>query len=413
MNEQQQRDMVKKVKLQMWSGLVLIVVIGLIIAIYFIFLKNDRTDTTSQNNWKTYTNEIHGFSFQYPPEVTVVVDEPKREVDLKGPMLDSGKEWPRFYIANYTGDDYHPPEGTDLKEWITEKLGYEEFAEDRIIAGENAVHITTVRNIHDDQIERYYFLKNGQIFQADILNTDGKVDWDIYNKFLDSITFDIVEEDNTSTSLFESVSTTDWLTYVDDKNNYSIKYPSDYFVKEELENYATFDTSLIDNPESSHLSFTVETRDTDLYTFRLSILTDEQVSGDFDPIIEDITIDGLSGTKITLKNKLGKTIVHNLVNYLGKTYDISAGDSLSDDILKAVVDNFYIEQFGEDVDITDTSLFESKECVSNSDCGAYPCNPSINKCLIKSCQLDSECSVGVCGLHASPVPGYCTTIDTL
>ncbi len=413
MNEKQKMDIVKKAKIKMWLGLILIIVIGLAIAIYFIFLKNESTDTISLNDWKSYTNEIYNFSFQYPPDVSVVVDEPKREVDLKGPLLDSGKEWPRFYIANYPGDEYRPPAGTDLKPWITDKLGYEEFAEDRQIAGENAVHITTIKNVHDDQIDRYYFLKNGQIFQVDILNTDGKVDWDIYNKFLDSIAFNISKEENAVDSKFLAVNTTDWLIYEDVINGYRVKYPSDYLIKTEEVNHVVFDSSLVDMENSSLLQFTVDTSDTDMQTYRLGVVTDEQVDTDTEILEEDVMIDGLEGDKITLKNKSGETIIHYLVSYLGKTYDISAGDSLAENILLAVVDNFGIYQFSTDVDITSTALFLGKECVSNNDCGAYPCNPNIGKCLVQDCTDDSGCAVGVCGLHATPVLGYCTTMDSL
>ena len=413
MNEEQKNDIVKKTKIKMWVGLVLIIVIGLAIAIYFVFLKKESIDTTSLNNWKTYTNEIHNFSFQYPPDVAVVIDEPKREVDLKGPLLPSGKEWPRFYIANYPGDEYHPPEGTELKAWITEKLGYEKFADDRQIAEETAVHINTIKNVHDDQIDRYYFLKNGQIFQVDILHPDGVSNWDIYNKFLDSIAFNTSAAEDDEELNFIAVNTSDWLIFDDAINGFRVKYPSDYLIKTEEVNHVVFDSSLVDMENSSLLQFTVDTSDTDMQTYRLGVVTDEQVDTDTEILEEDVMIDGLEGDKITLKNKSGETIIHYLVSYLGKTYDISAGDSLAENILLAVVDNFGIYQFSTDVDITSTALFLGKECVSNNDCGAYPCNPNIGKCLVQDCTDDSGCFVGVCGLHATPVPGYCTTMDSL
>jgi len=409
--DKNKEDIVKKTKVKMWAGLVFIVAAGLAIAIYFIFLK-DTTDIEKVTSWKTYTNEVMGYQFQYPDNMEIVIDEPKREVDLKGPALSSGLRWPRFYIANYPGEEYRPTDEIKLKPWITEKLGFEEFAEDREIAGTTAVHVDTITNTHDDYIDRYYLLKKGQIFQIDILHVDGQKDWDIYNKFLDSFTFEITDESSVPNSNFSGVNTSDWDTYSDAVNSYSIKVPSDYEVALEQDNYVAFDSSLAESTDLSYMHFVVETRDTDLYTFQISILTNEQVSSDFEPVIEDVTIDSLSGKKITLKNELGETIIHNLVNYLGKTYDIYAGDSIAD-LLAAVVDNFSIDQFGDDVDITDTSLFQGKECVSHSDCGAYPCNPANGKCLIKDCLEDSECPAGVCGLHVTPVPYFCTTVDVL
>ena len=52
--------------------------------------------------------------------------------------------------------------------------------------------------------------------------------------------------------------------------------------------------------------------------------------------------------------------------------------------------------------------YYEKSCTNNNDCGAFPCNN--NKCLIRPCNSDSECPT-LCGLHATPVPGFCTTID--
>ena len=52
--------------------------------------------------------------------------------------------------------------------------------------------------------------------------------------------------------------------------------------------------------------------------------------------------------------------------------------------------------------------YYEKSCTNNNNCGAFPCNN--NKCLIRPCNSDSECPT-LCGLHTTPVPGFCTTID--
>jgi len=112
-----------------------------------------------------------------------------------------------------------------------------------------------------------------------------------------------------------------------------------------------------------------------------------------------------------LKNAQGETIFHYVVNYLGKVYDILAGDSVDSEILNNAVSSFQIAQLADSVDVTDGSEFTDKVCTSNNDCGAYPCYE--NTCLVQACTDDSKCLVGTCGQHVTPVPGYCTMIDSL
>lgn len=52
--------------------------------------------------------------------------------------------------------------------------------------------------------------------------------------------------------------------------------------------------------------------------------------------------------------------------------------------------------------------YSNKNCDKNNDCGPFPCVN--NECLIKPCIKDSECPT-FCGLHITPVPNFCTTID--
>lgn len=224
----------------------------------------------------------------------------------------------------------------------------------------------------------------------------------------------VVENVNVTTNVNKvvntNVDTSDWQTYENTKNGYSIKYPADYLIKMEMDDYVVFDPASLDTPNTTYLHISVTVEDNDFHTYRLGVLTDPSVqSGSASE--EDVTIDGLSGKKITLKNALGETIVHYIVNYLGKVYDISAGDSVDSQVLDGVVSSFDIKQLGDDVDITNTNEFSGKACVSNNDCGAFPCVN--NECLVQKCSSDSDCPNGLCGLHATPVPGYCTTMDVL
>jgi len=204
---------------------------------------------------------------------------------------------------------------------------------------------------------------------------------------------------------------TSWPIYEDTINGYLMKYPADYLVKMETSGYVVFDTISIDTPDTTYLHISVTAEDNDFHTYRLAVLTNSAVDNDSPINEEDVIINGLEWTKITLKNALGETIIHYIVPYLGKVYDISAGDSVDSDVLDTVVSNFEINQLAADVDIDDTTYFSDRECVGNNDCGAFPCVS--NKCLVEECTSDSECSKGTCGQYVTPVPGYCTMMDSL
>jgi hypothetical protein len=48
-------------------------------------------------------------------------------------------------------------------------------------------------------------------------------------------------------------------------------------------------------------------------------------------------------------------------------------------------------------------------CASSQDCGSFPCWEG--HCYVRFCNADDQCRAGLCGMHATPVPGFCTTID--
>ena len=51
---------------------------------------------------------------------------------------------------------------------------------------------------------------------------------------------------------------------------------------------------------------------------------------------------------------------------------------------------------------------KGQDCDSPVDCGNFDCEEG--KCVVKPCDSDADCP-SMCGLHATPVPGFCTTID--
>ena len=49
-------------------------------------------------------------------------------------------------------------------------------------------------------------------------------------------------------------------------------------------------------------------------------------------------------------------------------------------------------------------------CTEDIECDGYPCHNG--QCLIQRCTDDVECP-GLCGLHLTPTPGFCTAIDII
>lgn len=50
-----------------------------------------------------------------------------------------------------------------------------------------------------------------------------------------------------------------------------------------------------------------------------------------------------------------------------------------------------------------------KICQSDRECASFPCFNG--KCLVKKCASNNQCPNGLCGLHLTPRPGYCTNQD--
>jgi len=70
--------------------------------------------------------------------------------------------------------------------------------------------------------------------------------------------------------------------------------------------------------------------------------------------------------------------------------------------------------------LSECNKYIARICNTNQDCGPFPCvddtihtGVSINRCLIQPCTADEQCPNGMCGLHATPVPGFCTTTDII
>jgi len=358
----------------------------LVLSIEFV-----STTSIDTNNWQTYESEDYSFSIQYPRGFSI--SETDNRISFDDTSITASTAPPVLSILVTQNS-----KALSIDDWLAQEheshyfLYYDQREK---FTGDYYSGIKLMEE-GDPEHFNYYFGNDEYIYTISSYLKEAECD-----KIAD--TFKIFDS--------KTINTSDWQTYEDKTNGYSIKYPSDYLIKMNTDGYIVFDPVSIDTSDTTYLHISVTVEDNDFHTYRLGILTNPAVDSDSPIDEEDVTIDSLDGKKIILKNALGETIIHYLVSYLGKVYDISAGDSVDSDVLDKVIVSFDINQLDGNVDIADTNEFTGKECVSNNDCGAFPCVN--NKCLVQECTSDSECSKGTCGQYVTPVPGYCTMMDSL
>jgi putative hemolysin len=156
----------------------------------------EPTNEIASDGWKVYRDEELGYEFHYPADATINMnDDAITSMTILGPM-DKANNWPMIYFSHPSGRmDFRPPEGADLEQWLFDNNLYaagspDERMPDVQIAGVTAIHLRyesgSGQSYNND---KYYFIKNGQLYQIVILHTGNKEDWELYNHFLESIEF--------------------------------------------------------------------------------------------------------------------------------------------------------------------------------------------------------------------------------
>lgn len=189
------------------------------------------------NGWKTFQNESLGYTFQYPADAEIEInDSPLKSLSIFGPGM--GEE---FWSISHPGDreEFRPPEDIDLFQWLTDHyLVGENRQPDTQIAGELAVHFRHDRSPQSPAADRYYFAKNGQLYEVLIGHGSETEDWELNNRFLQSIRFD---EDISKASAPAAIPTAlpidpadyqGWWTYTHPVYGFSFKLPEDWVVEE-------------------------------------------------------------------------------------------------------------------------------------------------------------------------------------
>jgi putative hemolysin len=142
--------------------------------------------------WIFYHNAEFGYRLSYPASAKIVMnDDPLHGFSILGPEKD-GESWPSISISHPRDrEEYRPPEGTDLLQWLT---GHNLLGADRKpdtqIAGTLAIHFRHERSPQSYAFDTYYFARSGQLYQIIIGHTGDKEDWSLYNQFLAGIQFE-------------------------------------------------------------------------------------------------------------------------------------------------------------------------------------------------------------------------------
>jgi len=187
--------------------------------------------------WKIYRNESLGYSFHYPADAKLAIDDnPLGSLSVHGPGM--GDE---FWGISHPGDreEYRPPEDVDLLQWLTDHyLVGEKRMPDEQIAGTTAIHYRHDRSRQSYADDRYYFARGGQLYLVMIGHGSETEDWELNNRFLQSIQFEGVSSAQSSPTTIPTALPTNpedyqgFWTYTHPTYNFSIMLPEDWVVDE-------------------------------------------------------------------------------------------------------------------------------------------------------------------------------------
>ncbi len=145
---------------------------------------------------KVFRYEELGYEFHYPADTALRFDDNSPDgLNIEGAEVD-GEIWPMIYFGAPSQAEFRPPEGTNLEQWLSDNHLYSAGAPDERMPDVQIAGLTVIHLRYDSgsgqsyNNDKYYFIKNGQLYQIVILHTGYKEDWELYNHFLESIRFD-------------------------------------------------------------------------------------------------------------------------------------------------------------------------------------------------------------------------------
>lgn len=138
--------------------------------------------------WKTYHNNLLGYSLDYPTILDIRGEDLDQHVELTGPLYQN-EWWPRIEISHYSSSFYRPTgEDIEVSEWVRPFPEYT-LLEDYTIADLDAIHYVQSKTPQAWGADYFFFIKDNQLYRISIIHSNDRQDWDIYNKILESFMF--------------------------------------------------------------------------------------------------------------------------------------------------------------------------------------------------------------------------------
>ncbi len=141
------------------------------------------------SGWQKYTNEKFGYTALIPGDVNVTESGDGTTVSFEEGTA-TVEHWPGLTINHYDSDFYHPPEDSEVGQWVLGSgIPHDEVGLAREIAGRPALHLIIKSTPEAYAFDEYYFIKDSQLFRVVIL-PGGDQDWQLIDQFLQSFYFE-------------------------------------------------------------------------------------------------------------------------------------------------------------------------------------------------------------------------------
>jgi hypothetical protein len=149
----------------------------------------EKPVTYNYDGWQPFESIRFGYAFLAPPDVEVLENGMDGTVNLAGPLVDN-ERWPRITISSADSDVFRPPAGADVVEWVANSgLTSREVESGIDIGGLPSAHVVTPASSRAYAADDYYVIHDGRLIRIAITHS-GHKDWELYNAFLASFTFD-------------------------------------------------------------------------------------------------------------------------------------------------------------------------------------------------------------------------------
>jgi hypothetical protein len=188
-----------------------LLIFGLALIMSGIFVGGCGGTSSTSQEWETYLNDEHGYSFAYPSDC------------LYGPMPSDCKQKPpeerrqeclcflngenpdevimqaflgltdqltlaTFFVSHYDTSVYHPPLGTELASWIEERFP-EMLAEipdepNMDISGVPAVRLHSAESPMAPSFDEIYFIHNDVLLRVSMLDVSDENNKELYEQVL-------------------------------------------------------------------------------------------------------------------------------------------------------------------------------------------------------------------------------------